>query len=52
MLAFYQGNQGWDDLQKKKCVVNFAFANLRRRNSVVMGTHVTGDIMIFGSRVT
>ncbi len=23
-------------------VVNFAFANLRRQNSVVMGTHVTG----------
>ncbi len=29
-------------------VVNFAFANLRRRNSVVMGTRVTDDVMIFG----
>ncbi len=27
-------------------VVNFAFANLRRRNSVVMGTRVTDDVMI------
>ncbi len=26
----------------------FAFANLGRRNSVVMGSQVTDDIMIFG----
>ncbi len=27
-------------------VVNFGFAKLPRRNSVVMGTHITGDFMI------
>ncbi len=33
-------------------VVNFAFANLGRINSVVMGTHITNDVVIFGSCVT
>ncbi len=27
-------------------VVNLAFANIRRQNSVVMGTHVTDDVVV------